>query len=363
MKRRAFSSIKRRFLKFYTRVKRIVSFDESQVVYNGKSFKTYLEEGIKNYHRTFLNAIQVRWKSRIAFLDNGFRPDEMLLYGLDSKEKKDADLFMSQREKDHLLISYYGSSWPDILGVLKDKYVFYSCLKDFFKREVTYIRDSGDRLAFLSFCHRHDQIFAKLNKGSCGSGAKKFSINNDDQADAAFNELVFSGEWIVEEVIKQNTVISAYNSSSVNTVRFPSFKRNGVVKSVFPCMRFGRAGDIVDNAGHGGLVVSIDQNTGEFISDAFDEQGNVFATHPDSKIPFRGFQVPQWDALLELVQSAHLALPDNQVYVAFDFALSENGWCLVEGNWGDWILQQVSLQKGLRHEFASLLTGREKLQS
>ena len=125
-------------------------------------------------------------------------------------------------------------------------------------------------------------------------------------------------------------------------------------------MRFGRAGCIVDNAGQGGMFVSINQKTGEIISDAFDEKGNVFTSHPDSKMTFRGFHIPQWDSLLEIVREAHLALPDNQVYVAFDFALSDNGWCLVEGNWGDWILQQVSLQKGLKKEFVSFLMGNEE---
>ena len=54
-----------------------------------------------------------------------------------------------------------------------------------------------------------------------------------------------------------------------------------------------------------------------------------------------------------------MALPDNQVYVAFDFALSDSGWCIVEGNWGDLFLQQLSLKKGLRKEFVSLLFGED----
>ena len=58
-----------------------------------------------------------------------------------------------------------------------------------------------------------------------------------------------------------------------------------------------------------------------------------------------------------MARKAHLSLPENQVYVAFDFALSEKGWVIVEGNWGDWVLQQTSLERGFRKEFTSLLKG------
>ncbi len=354
---RVISSLKRKAAKVIARIKRNVCFDDSQVIYNNKTYRSYWVETYGNTHRSFLSTIRVKKQARRAFLAGGFRPDEFYLYGLENKTDGYIDQFLSQRKKDEILISYYESNWREIIGVLKDKSVFYSYLKDFFKRDVTYIKSAEDRLSFLSFCNRHHQVFAKLNKGNCGIGAKSFSIRDEEQANRVFDELLSSGEWIIEELIRQNPEISRINSSSINTVRFPSFRNNGKVKSVFPCMRFGRAGSIVDNAGQGGVFVSIDPNTGEIVSDAFDEKGNVFVLHPDSKIPFRGFKIPQWAGLIELVKKAHLALPDNQVYVAFDFALSENGWCIVEGNWGDWILQQTSLKKGLKKEFVSLLFG------
>ena len=350
------SSLKR-FAKVLRQITQIVAFDESKVVYNGKTYKSYWEEFYGNAHLSLFSRIKVKVQARIAFLEGGFRPDEFCLYGLENKKKEMRDLYLSRKKKDEYLISYYDPGWRNVFFVLRDKYVFYTNLKDFYKRDVTYLKNEEDRLSFLTFCNQHPHIFAKLNRGGCGIGARSFSISDVEQANAIFDELLSSGEWIVEELIKQDSSISMFNSSSINTIRFPSFKKNGVVKCVFPCMRFGRSGSIVDNAGQGGVFASIDQKSGEIISDAFDEKGNVFAFHPDSKIPFRGFRVPQWEDLLELVQKAHLALPDNQVYVAFDFALSEKGWCIVEGNWGDWILQQVSLQRGFRKEFVSFLMG------
>ena len=353
------SLLKRKIFKTIKRIKQIVFFDESQVVYNGNTYKSYWDEFYGNAHRSLLSKTIVRVQARRAFLEGGFRPDEFCLHCLENKKKKVRDLFLSQRRKDEYLISYYGPDWPRVFSLLRDKYVFYTYLKDFYKRDVLYIKNVDDRPTFLSFCNQHHHIFAKLNKGSCGRGCLVFTIADPVQANSVFDDLIGSGEWIIEEVIKQVPDISAFNSSSVNTVRFPSFKKSGVVKCVFPCMRFGRAGSIVDNAALGGLIVSIDEKTGELFPNAYDERGNSYASHPDSKIPFQGFFVPQWDSLVELVKKAHLALPDNQVYVAFDFALSESGWCIVEGNWGDLFLQQLSLKKGLRNEFVSLLMGND----
>ena len=357
MSKELFSSFIRRLKKVLKWIRRRVFFDKSQVVYNGKTYKNYWNETYGNNRYPLFAKIRIKKLTKRAFLRGGFRPDEFHLYGLENQNESVWNQFMSQRRKDEYLISFYGPDFRKVLNILKDKYVFYTYMKDFFRRDVTYIKGEQDRPSFLSFCDQHSQIFAKLNKGSCGRGCQAYKVENPDQANSVFDELVASGEWIVEEMIKQDVTIAQFNISSVNTIRFPSFKKKGVVNPVFPCMRFGRAGSIIDNAGQGGMFVSIDQNTGEIISDAIDEKGNVFVEHPDSNITFQGFHVPQWDSIIETVKNAHLKLPDNQVYVAFDLALSDKGWCIVEGNWGDWILQQASMQKGLRNEFASLLFG------
>ncbi len=354
---RCLSLIKRKIVNAFTWINKILFFDENQEIYYGDSFRSYWEEYYGNDHRSFLSAMIVKLQAKRAFIDDGFRLDEFYLLGLENKKKEERDLYLSRIQKDKFLVSYYGTESREILDFLMDKYLFYTFQKDFFKRDAIYIKSPKDFRPFLSFCKRHHQVFAKPDKGSCGIGAKSFTIDDDEQAATVFEELVGSGEWIIEELIRQDPAISAFNSSSVNTVRFPSFKKNGHVECVFPCMRFGRAGSIIDNSTLGGLSIAIDGKTGELYPKAYDEKGDVYSEHPDSKISFRGFHVPQWDSLIELVKKAHLALPDNQVYVAFDLALSDRGWCVVEGNWGDWFLQQYPRKMGLKKEFVSLLFG------
>ena len=354
------SSLKSRLWGGVERIKRLVCFDETQDIYHGDSFKSYWAEYYGQAHLSLLSSFKVKLQAKRAYLDDGFRLDEFYLLGLENKNQRERSLYLSRVKKDEYLVSWYGSEWSGIFGLLRDKYHFYNSLKDFFKRDAICIRSSENRVLFLSFCNEHHHIFAKQNEGSCGIGAKSFTVFDNEQAGKIFDALVSSGEWIVEEQITQDPAISAFNSSSVNTVRFPSFKHDGTVKCVFPCMRFGRAGSIIDNSTLGGLTIAIDEESGEFFPYAYDEKGNVHEFHPDSKVPFRGFHVPQWDSLIELVKKAHLALPDNQVYVAFDLALSDKGWCIVEGNWGDWFLQQFSRQKGMKKEFVSLLLGNDR---
>lgn len=356
--RGVFSTTRQRLIGVLKRIKGLVCFDETRVIYHGDSFKSYWAEYYGQAHLSWLSSFKVKLQAKTAYLNDGFRLDEFYLLGLENKKQRERGLYLSRTQKDEYLVSWYGAEWRDIFGLLRDKYQLYNSLKEYYKRDAICIRSSENRLLFLSFCNRHHQIFANQVKGSCGVGAKSLKIYDEEQARSIFDKLINSGEWIVEEQINQDQAISAFNSSSVNTVRFPSFKHNGTVKCVYPCMRFGRAGSIIDNSTLGGLTIAINENTGELFPYAYDETGNVHEVHPDSKVPFRGFHVPQWDSLIELVKKAHLALPDNQVYVAFDLALSDKGWCIVEGNWGDWFLQQFSRQKGMKKEFVSLLWGK-----
>ncbi len=117
-----------------------------------------------------------------------------------------------------------------------------------------------------------------------------------------------------------------------------------------PFFRTGRQGQIVDNAGAGGILSVIDVDTGKILTDGSDEKNHSFDRHPDSNIVYKGWQIPRWDDLLLLVKEIHLSLPKEFVYVGFDFALTKDGWDLIEGNWGQ-MLGQIAEQRGIKKEF------------
>lgn len=335
-------------------------FDASTIIYKKNTYRSFLEEAFKDFRPELTSIEQERLKEDIlrAYLKDKTRPDEYLLYHFDSKTEAERMEYLPQAAKDSLLISYYKGDVENTIGVLRNKYTFYKIAKDFFKRDVLLIGAETNNLeAFKAFCEKHPRFIAKEVDSGCGVGIKVVDTPSFETIEEVYEDLSTSATWIVEELISQNKEIAAFNESSVNTVRFPSFRHGNKVVAAKPCMRFGRKGCVVDNAGQSGIFVSIDIETGKIITDAFDEHGHRYSEHPDSKKVFKGFRIPQWTELLDVAREAHLALPENQVYVAFDFALSEKGWVLVEGNWGDWVLQQTSLERGFRKEFTSLLKG------
>ena len=338
---------------------RIRRFDDSQIIYKGVSYKDFLQAAIAAARPNVSGkAKEILLKDIMTvYLEDGTRPDEYLLYNYDSKDKKEREKYMPQRLKDTILCGYYGEETAMVIGQMRDKYSFYKLVAPFFKRDVTKVETEDDRDAFVFFCKKHPRFICKIINGGCGVGVRVEEVNDENQIHCLFNELISQGRWIIEELIQQDPSISAFNNSSVNTVRFPSFKHGYKIVQKYPCIRFGRQGSIVDNAGQGGVFASIDIETGTIITNGFDELGHEYDCHPDSNIRFRSFKIPRWNELLEEAKQAHLSLPEKQTYVAFDFALSTKGWVIVEANWGDFVLQQTSLKRGLKYDFIHLLKG------
>lgn len=335
-------------------------FDTSTIIYKKMTYQSFLDEAFKDFRPELSRSEKEALKQDIllTYLKDRTRPDEYLLYHYDTKDESERFEYLPQASKDALLISYYKGNVENTIGILRNKYAFYQIAKDFFKRDVLLIGNTTNNiLQFKEFCIKHPKFIAKEVDSGCGVGIKIVDTTNYKTIEELYADLSTSATWIIEELIQQNKEISAFNESSVNTIRFPSFRHGNKVVAARPCMRFGRKGCVVDNAGQSGIFVSIDIKSGEIITDAFDEHGNRYKSHPDSNKVFKGFKIPQWEELLEIAHQAHLSLPENQVYVAFDFALSDKGWVVVEGNWGDWVLQQTSLETGLRKEFINLLNG------
>ena len=76
--------------------------------------------------------------------------------------------------------------------------------------------------------------------------------------------------------------MSQWNSSSVNTVRIPTFLTSKGFSVAEPFLRTGRAGEIVDNAGAGGIFAVINPSDGCIITDGVDEAGHTYVHHPNS---------------------------------------------------------------------------------
>ena len=104
------------------------------------------------------------------------------------------------------------------------------------------------------------------------------------------------------------------------------------------------------------MYALIDEYSGVITTDAYNEKGERFVTHPDSGYAFKGQVIPQWEELLTIAEKAHRLIP-HHIYVSWDFALTDEGWIIVEGNWGQFIAQQTCSKRGYKQEFLRYMNG------
>lgn len=287
----------------------------------------------------------------------GTNANEYFCYKFQGKSGNERKTYLPRLKKDMMLLQQMQGKHDHFFGQIKDKNVFYELAKPFFGRDACRVERIEDLKPFMAFVVKHPRFIAKPTRGGCGKGIEILDIQDyDGKAEDAFMYLrEGDSSCIVEELVEQDSRIAEWNKSSLNTIRVPTMRTKEGVVIFYPSIRIGRAGSIVDNAGSGGTFAAIDPNTGEIISDGYDKRGHMYKEHPDSHKKYKGEQIPEWNALGEFVHQLHKSMPKEHKYIAYDLALSTNGWVVIEANWGELTMPQVEFGKGLYQEFKSLL--------
>lgn len=316
-----------------------------------RAFDTFLSEEERNDKKllqTLTDDIVKCWLKYLAL------PYEYFLFNF--RRRNDAGRWEFETDMDRIGTLRRITGEKIFLEEINNKYKFYKLAKPFFRREVIMIDKKTNVDEFVDFCKRIKDVFIKPLESSQGRGAHIYSFKNEDNVKTYFSELMAEGtSWMVEELIKQCSAMGQWNETSVNTIRIPSFLRDGKFTVIWTRMRMGKKGSIVDNAGAGGIVVNVDPQTGVFTSDGIDESYNRFDKHPDSGLTFKGWQVPRWEELLRTVEELHRTVFSKHIYIAWDFALTDDGWVVIEGNWGQLLGQQTASQVGVRRQFHELI--------
>lgn len=134
-------------------------------------------------------------------------------------------------------------------------------------------------------------------------------------------DLVSNGsqDLVIEAPIKQSPFMSAFNSTSVNTLRIMTFREENEIIHISSVLRVGRKGRRIDNQGAGGLACGIDEN-GRLRSFAVDKFLNRYSSHPDTRLSFARGIVPAYRDAVELCLSEHIRFPDMDL-ISWDIAL------------------------------------------
>lgn len=158
------------------------------------------------------------------------------------------------------------------------------------------------------------------------------------------------GKFLLEECVMQHSEMAKFNKSSVNTIRCITMNISKKIEIPWCFMRTGRNGSFVDNGGAGGLIIGVDARTGLVNSPGYDEYGEVFAYHPETKVRFVGTQIPAWDEMLKICKQAASEVNDMG-YLSWDMAYTDNGWVVIEVNEiGQLIGPQLTMKRGIKKE-------------
>ncbi len=244
-------------------------------------------------------------------------------YKLDDKKRKQ---YIGDTEKDEFLATIGNHKTREILN---DKYNCYLKFQKYYKRDIVKIKN--DKQIFENFCQKHNSFIIKPYNLSQGLGVKKVDLNIES-IDKVWNSLT-GGEYILEELIIQSESLAKLHPESVNTIRFATYAHNNKITDLFAVLRVGSGKSVIDNASAGGIFALINITTGKVESNAKNFKGDNFINHPDTNIQFKGFQIPQWSELIQIVHDIALSYQEHE-YISFDLALTENGWVLVEANAG-----------------------------
>ena len=294
----------------------------------------------------------VRRDMQFCHFAYGFTPGEYFAFRLEQKPAEQRREFISSR-----LRMVYRCRMNDILQAdrYNDKAKTYALFKPYYRREAVVIETPKDYPAFEAFVDAHPVFVKKAVFEAQGNSVELVDIGKWNDRRQLFDKLIAVGKHILEERIVQSPQMAVFNESSVNTVRAITFNtRNGIVVP-YCIVRTGAPGAFVDNAGAGGVEARIDFDTGEIVTDGYDEMGGVFANHPASRTPMKGHRLPDWDQLKALVNELPRKTPMIK-FIGWDLAHTRNGWVVVEGNENCFIVAQQMIQdRGMRSVFEDIM--------
>ncbi|KUK49741.1 MAG: hypothetical protein XD75_0267 [Parcubacteria bacterium 33_209] len=210
----------------------------------------------------------------------------------------------------------------------------------FYKRDFLAVESENDFKTFAAFIAKHPTFVIKPLDSSGGRGVRKVTLNKENEVSDFFSKEFKKGCFAVEEIIQQAPEMAILHPASINTVRVCTIICKSGIKIFAPFLRVGRGGAIIDNAFAGGLGVTVAPDTGILCSYAQSESGEVFRYHPDTGVPFVGFQLPDWDNAIALSKKLAVIVQSNRC-IGWDLAYTSDGWIMVEGNCrGQFVVQQ-----------------------
>lgn len=304
-------------IKYYTRRLR-------QMDWNGffEAINYAHEKSGKNRVLLFIDMVYCSFKYTAGYVDY----NEFEFYLLNAKQRKTyITLGMSYK----CVREYNDKAYVEIFD---DKAVFNKKFAKFVRRDFIDLPET-DYVGLENFVRKHGKVMAKRNNDYVGRGIDKIDINENPNIDfkALYNDLMNNGQLLVEEFFTQHPTMDTLSATSVNTMRVITFLDDNNEGQVLVVALKSGLGNHVDNIGQGGMYTILDDN-GRVHIPFIDKHGNHHTLHPITGQNLIGFQVPNYESILNQVKEACKIVPQVR-YVGWDIAVAPDGNIeIIEGN-------------------------------
>ena len=255
------------------------------------------------------------------------------------------------RDEMAVICKRYEIDYPEQRQVTRNKDRFLKKYGSFIHRKWLYATEDIKPEEIDRFVMEHDTI-VKPRDGSLGSGIIKIPKGTENAS-----EIVFQKQFpiVLEECVVNVDELAEFHPASLNTVRVTTISNGKDVRILGAELRVGNHGKICDNAAAGGVLASIDIDSGMINSHGFDKMGEEMTEHPESGKAFLGVQIPMWEDVIKTCKAAAL-FDKNTRLIGWDIAVTLNGIEVIEAN----SLPspegfQLTTQRGIRERFISIL--------
>lgn len=239
---------------------------------------------------------------------------EFEFYNLNSKQRC---TYLTNGKNNEIVRKFNNKAYWHILD---NKDEFNDYYKKYLKRE--YLKPNSSLEDFNKFIKNKNNIIVKPVDGVGGKGIKIISTKEDN----LYNKYK---DYLLEELIIQNTELSQIYDKSVNSLRLFTFYDGENAYLLQRIIKFGNGGE-VDNFSSGGMYAFLDDN-GKIITPAIDRNDNIYEVHPYSNKKILGFNVPLFESAKNMVLEASKELKEIK-YIGWDVAITNDGACIIEGN-------------------------------
>lgn len=207
----------------------------------------------------------------------------------------------------------------------------------FLDNNIIQINTIDEMVVFFQNLFEKYEITTLFIKSFCGYGGRQvlvLELNNLNDQLASFGKLLFQDSYIFQEGIVQHEELNSIYSISINTLRVETYIDNQSKTHVLgTTLRFGSAGNKIDNISSGGIFVPVNSKTGRLVGNGMQSMiygGAVHYSHPDTDKTFHDFQIPFFKESLELSKELTKYIPNK--LAGWDIAITPIGPVVIEGN-------------------------------